>query len=106
MRKKDIKKKIIELTIKLIKYMEVPDKVKAKRTLIKIWLKLNDNWGFQFDYEEFTFRELHQSQKEFLTTLFEAIRLFDLKLYNQALKQSREVDLEAIIDYLMEYVRN
>lgn len=102
MRKKDIKKKIIELTIKLIKYMEVPDIVKAKRTLIKIWLKLNDNWGYQFDYEEFTFRELHTTQQQFLITLFEAIRLFDLKLYNKALKQAREVDLEAIIDYLIE----
>lgn len=102
MRKKNIKKKIIELVIKCLKHISANDYVKAKKIIIKIWLELNENWGYQFDYEEFTFRELHSSQQQFLITLFEAIRLFDLKLYNQALKQAREIDLEAIIDYLIE----
>lgn len=102
MRKKNIKKKIIELVIKCLKHILANDYVKAKKTIIRIWLELNENWGYQFDYEEFTFRELHSSQQQFLITLFEAIRLFDLKLYNKALKQAKEIDLEAIIDYLIE----
>ena len=108
MRKPEIR--ITLRVIYLIKQIQKLDFVKARKTIEKIWEKeLPADWDFQWDYKEITFRELQEEEQQFLITLFEAIRLFDLKLYNKAIMLSDKIELNRIIDFLLNnefYVRD
>lgn len=88
--------------INLLKQIQKLDFVKARKAMEKIWEKeVPVDWDFQWDYKEITFRELQEEQQQFLITLFEAIRLYDLKLYNKAIMLSDKIDINKIIDFLL-----
>lgn len=108
-----MRKPEIRLTLRviyLLKQIQKLDFVKARKTMEKIWEKeLPADWDFQWDYKEITFRELQEEEQQFLITLFEAIRLFDLRLYNKAIILSDKIELNRIIDFLLNnefYVRD
>lgn len=100
-----MRKPEIKLTLRviyLLKQIQKLDFVKARKTIEKIWEKeVPVDWDFQWDYKEITFRELQEEEQQFLITLFEAIRLFDLKLYNKAIMLSDKIELNKIIDFLL-----
>lgn len=100
-----MRKPEIKLTLRviyLLKQIQKLDFVKARKTIEKIWEKeVPADWDFQWDYKEITFRELQEEQQQFLITLFEAIRLFDLKLYHKAIILSDNIDINKTIDFLL-----